>query len=49
VLAAKAVREVAERLNVEMPICQQIYRILYEGAPPREAVTTLMGRALKPE
>jgi glycerol-3-phosphate dehydrogenase (NAD(P)+) len=49
VLAAKAVREVAERLNVEMPICQQIYRILYEGAPPREAVSALMGRALKPE
>ncbi|MEQ9561796.1 MAG: NAD(P)H-dependent glycerol-3-phosphate dehydrogenase [Woeseiaceae bacterium] len=49
VLAAKAVHEVAERLNVEMPICQQIYRILYEGAPPREAVTALMGRALKPE
>jgi glycerol-3-phosphate dehydrogenase (NAD(P)+) len=49
VLAAKAVREVAERLQVEMPICQQIYRILYEGAPPREAVAALMGRALKPE
>jgi glycerol-3-phosphate dehydrogenase (NAD(P)+) len=49
VLAAKAVREVAERLSVEMPICQQIYRILYEGAPPREAVSALMGRALKPE
>lgn len=49
VLAAKAVREVAERLHVEMPICQQIYRILYEGAAPREAVGALMGRALKPE
>lgn len=49
VLAAKAVREVAERLHVEMPICQQIYRVLYEGAPPREAVAALMGRALKPE
>jgi glycerol-3-phosphate dehydrogenase (NAD(P)+) len=49
VLAAKAVHEVAERLQVEMPICQQIYRILYEGAAPREAVGALMGRALKPE
>jgi len=49
VLAAKAVREVAEKLNVEMPICQQIYRTLYEGASPREAVGALMGRALKPE
>jgi glycerol-3-phosphate dehydrogenase (NAD(P)+) len=49
VLAAKAVHEVAESLGVEMPICQQIYRTLYEGAPPREAVAALMGRALKPE
>jgi len=40
---------VAEKLEVEMPICQQIYRILYEAAPPREAVGALMGRALKPE
>jgi glycerol-3-phosphate dehydrogenase (NAD(P)+) len=49
VLAAEAVKEVADRLGVEMPICQQIYRILYEGASPREAVGALMGRTLKPE
>jgi glycerol-3-phosphate dehydrogenase (NAD(P)+) len=49
VLAAKAVHEVADRTGVEMPICQQIYRILYEGASPREAVGALMSRALKPE
>ena len=49
VLAAKAVKEVADQLQVEMPICLQIYRILYAGVPPREAVGALMGRALKPE
>ncbi len=49
VLAAKAVKQVADRMSVEMPICQQIYRILYEGLAPREAVVALMGRALKPE
>ena len=49
VLAAKAVHEVAERHGVEMPICQQVYRILYEGVPPREAVGALMRRTLKPE
>jgi glycerol-3-phosphate dehydrogenase (NAD(P)+) len=49
VVAAKAVHQVADKLGVEMPICQQIYRILYEGAPPRDAVTALMGRALKQE
>src|SRR5690606_28815690 len=29
VRAAKAVHQVAERLGVEMPICEQVYRILY--------------------
>jgi len=32
-----------------MPICHQVYRILYEGASPREAVGALMGRELKSE
>lgn len=49
VKAAKAVHDVAERLGIEMPISNQVYRILYEGAAPREAVETLMGRELKPE
>jgi glycerol-3-phosphate dehydrogenase (NAD(P)+) len=49
VLAAKAVKGVAERLNVEMPICLTIYKILYEGLSPRDAVTTLMSRALTSE
>lgn len=49
VLAAKAVQAVAEQHGVEMPICTQVYRILYEGASPRDAVSALMSRALKPE
>ena len=49
VLAAKAVREVAADLGVEMPICEMIYRIIYEGVPPREAVGALMSRSLKSE
>ena len=49
VLAAKAVRQVAESTGVEMPICNEIYRILYEGASPREAVGALMSRTLKAE
>ncbi len=49
VKAAEAVNEVAEKLGIEMPICHQIYRILYEGAPPRAAVATLMTRELKSE
>ena len=48
-LAEKTVKEVADNLDVEMPICDEIYRILYEGVPPADAVRALMGRALKPE
>ena len=49
VLAAQAVHRVAQAAGVEMPICEQIYRILYMGAEPQEAVATLMKRELKPE
>lgn len=49
VLAAKAVKGVAERLSVDMPICLSLYEILYEGLSPRDAVSALMGRALTSE
>jgi glycerol-3-phosphate dehydrogenase (NAD(P)+) len=48
-LAAKAVRNVAARKHVEMPICEQIYRILHDGVSPEAATKELMSRALKPE
>jgi glycerol-3-phosphate dehydrogenase (NAD(P)+) len=47
--AAEAVRRVAQKAGVEMPICEQIYRILYEGADPHAAVVALMNRAIKSE
>ena len=49
VLAANAVRTVAQRAGVEMPICEQVYRVVYEGVAPKAAVKELMSRALKPE
>jgi glycerol-3-phosphate dehydrogenase (NAD(P)+) len=49
VKAARAVRQVAHRLGVEMPISEQLYRILYEDCSPAEAVQTLMARDLRPE
>jgi glycerol-3-phosphate dehydrogenase (NAD(P)+) len=49
VYAAKAVHEVAAREHCEMPICEQVYRILYENAAPVDAVTSLMGRSIKSE
>jgi glycerol-3-phosphate dehydrogenase (NAD(P)+) len=48
-LAARAVRAVAHREGVEMPICDGIYRLLYEGLPPREVVKALMSRPIKAE
>ena len=47
--AAKAVRLVAATLKVEMPIVEQIYRIIYEGMAPRQAVAALMNRPLVAE
>ncbi|MBN8279546.1 MAG: NAD(P)-dependent glycerol-3-phosphate dehydrogenase [Gammaproteobacteria bacterium] len=47
--AAGAVRAVAARLGLEMPICEQVYRVLEEGVSPQDAVLALMARALKPE
>jgi glycerol-3-phosphate dehydrogenase (NAD(P)+) len=46
---ALAVWEVSRRLGVDMPICEQVHGILYEGVAPQEAVMALMNRALKPE
>ena len=49
VRAAAAVHEVATRLGVEMPICTEVYRVLYEAKAVRAAVSALMGRELRPE
>jgi len=49
VKAARAVEEVATELGIEMPICHQVYRILYDGVDPREAVSNLMRRQIGPE
>jgi glycerol-3-phosphate dehydrogenase (NAD(P)+) len=48
-LAAKAVRGVAAREGVEMPLCAGVYQVLYEGLPAREAVRALMTRPIKSE
>ena len=46
---ARAVHAVAERRGVPMPIVAQIYRVLYEGLSPRDAVAALMTRPIKHE
>jgi glycerol-3-phosphate dehydrogenase (NAD(P)+) len=47
--AAASVRTVARRLGLELPICEQVYQVLHEQQPPRDAVIALMARSLKPE
>jgi glycerol-3-phosphate dehydrogenase (NAD(P)+) len=44
-----AVRNLAKKLNVEMPITDQVYAVLYEGRSAREAATELMTRPLREE
>jgi glycerol-3-phosphate dehydrogenase (NAD(P)+) len=46
---ARSARDLAHRLGVEMPISETVYRVLYEGLAPREAVTAIMMRETKPE
>ncbi|MEP6547898.1 MAG: NAD(P)H-dependent glycerol-3-phosphate dehydrogenase [Gammaproteobacteria bacterium] len=47
--AAHAVYDVARRLEVDMPICHEIYRVMHEGKPVRAAVQALMGRDVRSE
>ena len=47
--AARAIRAVAARAQIEMPLCEMAYRVLYEGLPAREAVRALMSRPIKAE
>ncbi len=46
---AKTVYYLAQDYNVDMPITEQVYKVLYEGRSPKEAVIALMDRDPKPE
>jgi glycerol-3-phosphate dehydrogenase (NAD(P)+) len=45
----RAVVRLARRLGVELPICEQVHAILFEGRAPEDAVCALMARELKGE
>jgi glycerol-3-phosphate dehydrogenase (NAD(P)+) len=47
--AARAIHEVAARAAVEMPLCEMVYRVLYENLPAKDAVRALMSRPIKAE
>jgi glycerol-3-phosphate dehydrogenase (NAD(P)+) len=45
----KAVRRLASRLGVEMPITQEVHAVLYDGKPAQDAAASLMSRPLRDE
>ena len=47
--AAESVCQLAEREQVDMPICRCAYEVLYRDKHPRDVVAELMGRAKKDE
>jgi len=47
--AAKAAKELAEKMGVDMPICTETYRVLFENKLPLDAMRDLMGRRRKSE
>ena len=45
----RAVKRLADRLNIEMPITNAVSEVLYNGKPPHDAVSELMTRPLREE
>ncbi len=49
VKTTKAIHALMEKHDVEMPICAEIYNVLYDAKPPEAALRDLMTRRLKDE
>jgi glycerol-3-phosphate dehydrogenase (NAD(P)+) len=49
VKTTQAIYDLSRRLNVEMPITESVYELLYQNKPAREALNELMSRPLKDE
>lgn len=46
VYTTRSVYERSRSMNIDMPILTEVYRMLYEGKPPKQAVSDLMLRSL---
>ena len=46
---AKIVHEMSEKVGVEMPIAECVWKVCYEGYPVMEAISDLMDRPMKEE
>ncbi len=49
VKTSHSVYKLAQQVGVELPICQQVYEVIYQDKPAAQAVKDLMSRDLKPE
>jgi len=49
VTTAKEVVALAKKQNIDMPITEQVYNVLYNNASPQQAVNALFNRAIKKE
>ncbi len=49
VATARSAFELGGRLDVELPITEEVYRLLYEDKPAREALMSLLGRRRRAE
>lgn len=45
----KAVKNIADKENISMPICQALYKAVYEGADVKQTIRTMFERDLKQE
>ncbi len=45
----KALKKMQEKFNIELPITETVYKVIYEGLSTKEALNTLMNRRLKKE
>ena len=49
VATAREVRQLAQRMRVDMPITEQVYRVLFENLSPQAAVEALLKREARSE
>ncbi|CAN5141640.1 NAD(P)H-dependent glycerol-3-phosphate dehydrogenase [soil metagenome] len=49
VRSSRAIMALADRAGVEMPIIEQVVRVVHDGVDPREVAGALMGRSPRPE
>jgi len=46
---ARSIHGLSQENNIEMPICEQIYKVLFEDVSPGQGILELMGRELVDE